>query len=89
MVKRLNNKRRQTCELFDIDISHATTIKEDYYVIRYDGKEFHAKVIDTRRWHKDYPETTKIEVTQTPSQSDRKKVHDIVIENITHYYKKG
>jgi ribosomal 50S subunit-recycling heat shock protein len=59
-------------------ISHATTRKEEYYVIRFDDKEFKVKVIDCQRHHKDYPEIQEVEITQIPSFEDNNKCHEIL-----------
>lgn len=61
-----------------IDISHATTRKEEYYTIRFDGKEFRAKVTDCQRHHKDYPEIQEIEITQVPNFKDNQICHEIL-----------
>lgn len=59
-------------------ISHATTRKEEYYVVRFDNKEFKIKVTDCQRHHKDYPEITSYEITQEPNQEDRSKCIDLI-----------
>ena len=61
-------------------ISHVTTSKTEYYVIRFDDKEFLANVVETQRHHKDYPEITKVNVTQTPSSDDLQRVHKMIRE---------
>lgn len=65
-----------------VRISHATTKKEEYYVIRFDGKEFKIKITDCQRHHKDYPELIDIEIVQTPSMEDRSKINDILDKEI-------
>lgn len=57
-------------------ISHATSKREEYYVIRFDNKEFKIKV----RHHKDYPEVQEIEVTQQPNMEDRCRCIELIKE---------
>jgi len=61
-------------------ISHATTKKMEYYVISFDDKEFKVKITDIQRHHKDYPEITNVEVTQTVSFEDIKRINKILQE---------
>jgi ribosomal 50S subunit-recycling heat shock protein len=65
-----------------MNLSHATTKKVEFYVVRFDNKEFKVKVIDCQRHHKDFREITEIEVIQTPSFEDRKKINKIIKEEI-------
>jgi len=57
---------------------HATSKKIEYYVVRFDKKEFSVEVIDSQRHHKDYCEITQVKVSQRPSLSDDSKVREIV-----------
>lgn len=59
-------------------ISHATTKKEEYYVIRFDGKEFKVKITDCQRHHKDYPEVQGVQITQEPNTEDRIRCLEII-----------
>ena len=68
---------KQTKELTE-RVSHATSKKVEFYVIVFDNKEFKVKVINSQRHHKDYPEITNVEVNQTPSFEDRKRINEIL-----------
>jgi len=69
-------------KIIDERINHAITIKEEYYVFRFDGKEFNVKIRDYQRHHKDYPEDTIIEIKQEPSFQDRKKIHELLLNEL-------
>jgi hypothetical protein len=63
-------------------ISHTTSKKVEYYVIRFDGKEFRIVVKDCKRLHKDYDEVTEVEITQIPNQKDITRIHKILDEKL-------
>ena len=59
-------------------VSHASSKKVEYYVVRFDDKEFSVEIVESQRHHKDYPEITKINVKQTPNMIDESRVHEIL-----------
>ena len=59
-------------------VSHATTKKEEFYVVRFDKKEFKVKITDCQRHHKDYPEITDVQITQEVNFEDRDKIMKII-----------